>query len=178
MRPLDLDFKRRRGPGVAGWLLLGVGLAAAGVVGFEGQRIDAESSRYEAMMRRIGQSLPGAVPAPSRAVAQQQDSLLEAMSQARKQIDVPWGTLFATLEASSIDEVALLSLAPDARKGVVRIVAEARDLSAMLEFHRRLESAGGLHDVALSSHEIVEQVAEHPVRFNIAARWVPDHVRQ
>lgn len=129
-------------------------------------------------MQQIGQTLPGAAPAPSRAVAQRQEGLLGAMSQARKQIDVPWGALFATLEASSTDEVALLSLAPDARKGVVRIVAEARDLSAMLEFHRRLESAGGLHDVALSSHEIVEQVAEHPVRFNIAARWVPGHVRR
>ena len=178
MRRLDLDFKRRRGPGVMGWLLLGVGLAAASLVWVEAQRINADSSRYAATMRQIGQTLPAAVAAPSLAVVKQQEGLLGAMSQARAQLDTPWGQLFATLEASSMDEVALLSLAPDARKGLVRIVAEARDLSAMLEFHRRLESAGGLHDVALSSHEIVEQVAEHPVRFNIAARWAPDHVRR
>jgi hypothetical protein len=53
----------------------------------------------------------------------------------------------------------------------VRISAEARDLESMLEFHQRLEASDELSDVSLLSHEIVANVPEHPVQFNLSASW-------
>jgi hypothetical protein len=53
----------------------------------------------------------------------------------------------------------------------VRISAEARDLEAMLDFHRRLEASDELSDVSLLSHEIVVKSPEQPVLFNLSANW-------
>ena len=44
-------------------------------------------------------------------------------------------------------------------------------LFAMLEFHQRLEASDELSDVSLLSHEIVANVPEHPVQFNLSASW-------
>ena len=75
------------------------------------------------------------------------------------------------LESMPRDNIALLALTPDARKGQVRISAEAKDLEAMLGFHRNLEASDELSDVSLLSHEIVANVAERPVQFNLSATW-------
>ena len=93
------------------------------------------------------------------------------MRKVSQQLRRPWERLFAMLEAMPRDDIALLTLTPDARKGQVRISAEARDLEAMLDFHRRLEASDELSDVSLLSHEIVANVPEHPVQFNLSATW-------
>jgi hypothetical protein len=75
------------------------------------------------------------------------------------------------LETLPREDIALLTLTPDARKGQVRISAEARDLEAMLAFHQRLEASDELSDVSLLSHEIVVKSPEQPVQFNLSAAW-------
>ncbi|MNH34421.1 hypothetical protein D3C79_950170 [compost metagenome] len=75
------------------------------------------------------------------------------------------------LEGLPQDDIALLTLTPDARKGQLRISAEARDLEAMLAFHKRLEASAELRDVSLLNHEIIAKQAEHPVQFNLSAIW-------
>ncbi|MOA00151.1 hypothetical protein D3C78_1194990 [compost metagenome] len=93
------------------------------------------------------------------------------MRRVTAQMNLPWDGLFATLEGQSRKDVALLSLAPDARKGQLRITAEARNLPAMLAFHRELEASDALSDVSLLNHEIVAEQAERPIRFNLMATW-------
>jgi hypothetical protein len=72
------------------------------------------------------------------------------------------------LEAMPQDDVALLGLTPDARKGQVRISAEARNLEAMLQYHQRLEASDELSDVSLLNHEVLAAArapgALHPHR--------------
>jgi Tfp pilus assembly protein PilN len=75
------------------------------------------------------------------------------------------------LEALPRDDIALLSLAPDARKGQLRISAEARDLEAMLAFHQRLEASAELSDVSLLNHEVKVKQPERPILFNLLATW-------
>ena len=85
----------------------------------------------------------------------------------------PAGALQFTIFTATVPDrlTKVLTLTPDARKGLLRISAEARNLEAMLEFHRLLEASDELSDVSLLNHEIVAQSAEHPVQFNLSATW-------
>lgn len=171
-RTLDLDFRRRRLANLTGWSLLAAGVFAAGFVLVAQNRVAAETADYQNALRRIEQAIPGAGREPLTTVElRAQDSTLRDMHRVQEQLNLPWGALFATLESLDASDVALISLAPDARKGELRISAEARNLAAMLEYHRNLEESDKLRDVSLTSHEIAEQVAERPVRFNLVATW-------
>lgn len=177
MRPLDLDFQRRPLASPLGWALLAAGLLLAGTLWALQQRIDADRARAAQELARLQQGQGGAIhQAPlSKAESLAQQASLAEMRRVSAALNLPWNGLFATLEALPLEDVALLTLTPDARKRLLRITAEARNLEAMLEFHQRLEDSDGLSDVSLLDHEVLVQVAERPIRFNLLATWeVPD----
>ncbi|AIL61937.1 MULTISPECIES: PilN domain-containing protein [Pseudomonas] len=173
MRRLELDFQPRR-TALSAWVLLaaGVGLLAGALVlaqGF-GQQQAALDQQLEAFERQLGKR-PEHVASLTPAQSREQAEKLAQMRSVSQQLQRPWERLFDMLEALPQDDVALLTLTPDARKGQVRISAEARDLEAMLTFHKRLEASGELRDVSLLNHEIMAKQAEHPVQFNLSATW-------
>lgn len=177
MRPLDLDF-RRPPASPAGWGLLALGaLLLAGVLA--GHFLAARATaRAEASIAHSERIMPGVSAAPlASAPDRAQRAALAEMQRLSERLRLPWDQLFARLEGIEHDDVALLALAPDARKQQLRITAEARDLAAMLAFHRYLESSGELRDVALIDHEIVDEQPERPVRFNLTATWMVRHAR-
>ena len=174
MRPLMLDFQPRRRSGPLGWSLLGSGVVLALVCFVAQQHLDEQASQQQGHLQHAQRALTGdtgskvtLTPAEIREQAQN----LAEMRKVSQQLRRPWERLFSMLEAMPRENVALLTLTPDARKGQVRISAEARDLEAMLEFHQRLEASDELSDVSLLSHEIVANVPEHPVQFNLSASW-------
>lgn len=133
-----------------------------------------ETEQRTADLQRVEQHLHkrGLRQAPLTAGEEQARAASVAeMRRITAQMNLPWDGLFAMLEAQPRQDVALLSLAPDARKGQLRIAAEARDLPAMLAFHRELEASDDLSDVSLLNHEMVAEQAEHPIRFNLLASW-------
>lgn len=178
MHLLDLDFQRRRRASAGGWAILVLGLLCAGLAVVAAQRVAEETSIHEASVHRIERTLPGAGRAPlSAAESKAQEAVLADMRRVVAQLNLPWNRLFTTLETVAIGDIALLTLTPDARKQQLRISAEARNLSAMLEFHRRLEGDTSMRDVALVNHEIGEQVPERPVRFSLIATWMANDAR-
>lgn len=174
MRPLMLDFQPRRRAGPLGWSLLAGGVVLTLTCALVQQHLSNEAEQQQGHLQTTQRVLtgdsgskPGLTPAETREQAQN----LAEMRKVSQQLRRPWERLFATLEAMPRDNIALLTLTPDARKGQVRISAEALDLDAMLDFHRRLEASDELSDVSLLSHEIVANVPEHPVQFNLSATW-------
>ena len=174
MRPLMLDFQPRRRSSPLGWSLLAGGVVLALTCTVIQQHLSEQAERQQGHLQTAQRVLTGdtgtkvsLTPAETREQAQN----LAEMRKVSQQLRRPWERLFATLEAMPRENVALLTLTPDARKGQVRISAEARDLDAMLDFHRRLEASDELSDVSLLSHEIVANVPEQPVRFNLSATW-------
>ncbi|MCY1406283.1 hypothetical protein D3C76_607100 [compost metagenome] len=174
MRALMLDFQPRRRASALGWslLLVGVVVAAAGL--WTHLQLDAQAQQAHGRLRQAqgqlhgdGQGSTGLSAAESR----EQASRMAEMRRISAQLRRPWENLFAMLEALPRDQVALLALTPDARKGQVRISAEARDLEAMLEFHHQLEASAELSDVSLLNHEVDAKSPEHPVQFNLQASW-------
>ena len=177
---LELDFRRPPRPRAGGWALFAVGIAVVGTAAGVGLRVDAELAALETYARAIVAGLPEALPGQgaSGSGPKERDgrgNALADMQRVQARIDNrPWQALFATLESLASDDVALLSLTPDARKRQLRIRAEARDLGAMLAYHRKLEDTAVLRDVSLVNHEFAEQVQGRPVRFSLVASWVTD----
>ena len=173
MGRLQLDFiPPRRGPLSWAPLLLGAGLLAASLA-WQPQ-LDAQQAQLQQQVRQGEQHLglrARDVPALSPAQSREQAQKLAQMRNLSQQLQRPWDSLFSLLEGLPQDDIALLSLSPDARNGQVRISAEARDLEAMLAFHKRLEASAELHDVSLLNHEILVKQPERPVLFNLSAHW-------
>ncbi|MBA1203271.1 PilN domain-containing protein [Pseudomonas capeferrum] len=179
MRCLDLEFQPRRS-GVLGWAVLAIGCALLVAVLAALYLLQGEQVEREASLHRLEQQLgrrPASNVARNSAASREQAEHLAQMRHVSQQLQRPWEQLFAMLEALPQEDVALLTLTPDARKGQVRIAAEARSLEAMLRFHQRLESSGELRDVSLLNHEIVAKQPEHPVQFNLSATWETGHAR-
>ncbi|WP_095155189.1 pilus assembly protein [Pseudomonas sp. Irchel 3E13] len=173
MGRLQLDFiPPRRGPLSWAPLLLGAGLLLASLAWQH--QLDGQQAQLHQQVRQAEQQLGlrardvvALTPAQSREQAQK----LARMRNLTQQLQRPWDSLFSLLEGLPQEDIALLSLSPDARKGQVRISAEARDLEAMLAFHKRLEASAELHDVSLLNHEILVKQPERPVLFNLSAHW-------
>ena len=174
MRALTLDFQPRRRSGPLGWSLLVAGVVLAVACFLAQQHLDDQASQQQGHLQHAQRELTGdsgSKAGLSPAETREQAQNLAEMRKVSQQLRRPWERLFAMLEAMPRDDVALLSLTPDARKGQVRISAEARDLQAMLDFHKRLEASDELSDVSLLSHEIVVKSPEQPVQFNLSATW-------
>jgi len=175
MLPLRIDFVERRATSPAGWMLLLAGVVAALVFAASYREIDGRIAAREAVLLDIERTLPRAgVRSSDAQEGRTQQASLAAARRIEDRLNLPWSALFGTLESLANEEVALLSLVPDPRRQQLRLSAEARTLDAMLAFHRRLEGSAELADVALVSHEIIENAPGRPVRFDLIARWSVD----
>ena len=179
MRRLELEFQPRRS-GPLAWSLLALGSAmVAGLVLLQ-QNLQTEQVDLEASVHSLELQLgrrPATTAPLSTAASREQTERLAQMRSVSQQLQRPWQQLFAMLEALPQDDVALLGLTPDARKGQVRIAAEPRNLEAMLQYHQRLEASDELSDVSLLNHEVLAAQPEHPVRFTLTATWETGHAR-
>jgi Tfp pilus assembly protein PilN len=86
-------------------------------------------------------------------------------------LSLPWKEFFEALEASQTSEVAVLTIEPNAQKGVVRISAEAKKMDSMLAYVASLQKITMFHDVLVMSHQIQDQDPQKPIRFVIQASW-------
>ncbi|KJK17097.1 pilus assembly protein [Pseudomonas sp. NPDC087612] len=173
MRRLMLDLQPAR-TGWPAWALLACALSLLLGTALLQQGFDQQQAGLEQQLEQLDRQLgkrPQAEPALNAAQSREQAEKLAQMRSVSQQLQRPWERLFNMLEGLPQDDVALLTLTPDARKGQLRISAEARDLEAMLAFHKRLEASDELRDVSLLNHEIIAKQAEHPVQFNLSATW-------
>jgi len=170
VRPLSLDFVREPQASPVGYLLLAAGLLAAGLVLFAHLGLTGQVERY----KELAASVAGPRTGQARALPVAVKSEQEALTQARQVVDhlaVPWGRLFAALEQIDEKDVALLTIAPEVQKRQIRVYAEAKNLAAMLSYHKRLEDDPVFSVVSLTEHEVQVRDPQQPVRFNITATW-------
>jgi hypothetical protein len=111
-------------------------------------------------------------PVLSTMKPEERASALRRVQAISDQLSLPWSGLFAAMgKASSKESLAFLSIEPDAIKGQIVVVAEARDFDSMLKFFQAMQASNDFGDVTLQSHLINHAVAENPVRFRLSARW-------
>lgn len=170
MRRLKLDFAAREsGASWSGIVALLLGVAACGLtVALLQQELD-RAARLEAELGALG-ALRRADEGGARGARKQGDTVVRANAVAYE-LARRWDRVFLAIESANAPDVALLAIEPDARKGMVRITAEAKGKSEMLDYVERLQAAQPLQRVMLDQHEIMVQAAEKPVRFIVSADW-------
>jgi hypothetical protein len=88
-----------------------------------------------------------------------------------RKIALPWNELFRSLSTSNVEGVDLLSVEPEIDSGTVRVIAEAKDLPAMLTYLSRLESNKHFWGVGATRHEVKANKPGRPVLFTVVATW-------
>lgn len=168
MRALKLDYRRKSPwPRMAGWAGLLLACLALVGQGWQYRQLALAIETGEAELARFGSYHTAGDLRP--------DKRLEAeMGDARAvliQLDVPWDELFDAVETSTRGEVALLGIEPEPKQEQVRIIGEAKDYPAVLDYVRRLEESAPLKSVYLQNHEVQAQDQERPVHFVLGATW-------
>lgn len=92
-----------------------------------------------------------------------------AVNAAVRQLNLPWRAVLDAVEAGTPKTIALLALEPDARRGLIRIEAEAADGEAMLAYVKQLKQQPLLAGAVLQKHRTEESQARRPLRFQIDA---------
>ncbi len=84
---------------------------------------------------------------------------------------VPWSSLLLGIEASEMQDVALLSFEPSRKKNLVTLTGEAKNLESVFAYIQKLETQSMLEKVYLQKHHIDEANLSKPVTFTVLAQW-------
>ena len=168
----ELDFvTRRRAPGWLGWLVLLTGCAVVLWSVDHWQTLEDEVVALRDDNRRAARK---AEQARVLARREQEDPALRArIDVARKlslQMARDWQPLFAELEARGKD-VALLSVEPDAARGVLRVTGEARDLNALFAYAESFTDAQAVGAPRIEVFELKQRDGLQVVAFSLRLQW-------
>jgi Tfp pilus assembly protein PilN len=94
-----------------------------------------------------------------------------AINAAILQLNLPWSDVLDAIEGATPATVALLALEPDAKKHTIKGTAEAKSSDQMIAYIEQLKKQAFFGEVVLTRHEINEQDANKPLRFQFEAQW-------
>jgi len=175
MSLLRLDYQRKSNPlPRLGLAVLGLALAALITIGVQYAWLLDGTGQFESRARALKLRSPEAAPAGSQRGDKGAAALALEIRQANqvlRQLSVPWDALFEAVEAAGDKDVTLISMEPDVEKQGARIIGEAKNIAAVLNYMRQLGKQPVLHDITLQHHQIQSQDSEKPVRFTVVASW-------
>lgn len=152
-------------------LVLIAALAWGAAVAWQAWKADEEIAQARAslaaLQRQKGQRVDRAAESAKPQLTAQQR---QAWSQVARQLNTPWASLLDTLEAGTPDNVALVSIEPDARVGSVRLQVEAKSLDTLLAYAKELGTLPLFESVGLIKHETNEQDSNKPMRLSLDLR--------
>ena len=175
LAPSSWRLAARRTPaGVWALGLIGLGcLAAAAATWWRGEAAhSAQQQQIAAKAAQMAVAQRRHVPPPMAAATPERRAAVDAWITG---LNVPWSALFTALQAAGSPAIGLVELTAEARKRSVRLVAEARDSTAMLAYVERLRTGPLWSAVALVSHQQTSDQASEPVlRFEVQLQWQDD----
>jgi Tfp pilus assembly protein FimT len=89
------------------------------------------------------------------------------------QLNAPWSDIFDGLERSANPDIGLTLLEPDAKRGTLRIQAEAKDLDVLIVYAEHLARDPSFADLVLQQHETNDQDPNRPARLSFMVRLAP-----
>lgn len=163
LRKLDIDFKRSRARFPwAGPVLFGIAAIFATDVAVSYSRTVDAMKKNEATLARLD-------PKQYRPARKASAEEVAAASETVERLSTPWSKLFSALEGAASDQVALLSIEPDAKAGTVTITGDSKDYLAALSYVLNLSQAKSLSRVQLVRHEV--RPGDKTVGFSVQAAW-------
>ncbi len=149
-------------------MLLALGLAAGLWMGQQYRLAERELAAAQSRLQGL-RVTAATTRTPRRDPGREADQA--ARAEARRALDMPWGELLSTLQRTRPQDIALLGLEADARRGTLTLTAEARDYPAMIDYYAQLQSLPGLAIVSLAQHGFQDDGDARPVRFILRGRW-------
>jgi Tfp pilus assembly protein PilN len=178
MKPIRIDFaphsfqrtvKRTR---PATWLFGCIGLlvcAVAVITAFglatrhDALRADVRRVEVQLMQRTALKREPKKFALP--------EAQATAVNSTIAQLNLPWRDVLDAIEAATPGDIALLAIDPDAKKHLLKGMAEAKTSDGMIAYVERLKQQPFFASVVLTKHEINEQDPNRPMRFQFEAQW-------
>lgn len=175
MRDLHLDYQHVYKPVPwVGMAVLAVALTALSLTGGYYRTLEQQVVAWETRLDRIERLSSRAARVPRTVTLQTARARKLEVIQANqvvRQLSLPWNALFKAVEPSSAQNIALLSLEPDAGNGTVTIGGEAKDLGSLLSYTKQLSASGIFDGVMLKSHRVDQDDPQKPLRFSLQATW-------
>lgn len=179
MRPMHIDFAPRSLRRVIApmrplhWLLAGIGFAlcAGGIAALHNLTQQQDVHQAEQIRAQAAARFASSAGTGKSAIPEVQAN---AVNSATQQLNLPWSQLLAAVEHATPAAVALLELSPDAKRHLVKGVAEAKTADTMLAYIKSLKQQPFLGNVILTRHEVSDQGSNHPLRFEFEAEWLED----
>jgi Tfp pilus assembly protein PilN len=154
------------------WLIgcasIAVGLSAGFSVLDLSKQVDLDLAQLSHLQ---GKARDGAAAKPMAMAAKVSEGQANAVNNAIAQLNVPWRDVLDAVEGATPANIGLLALEPDARRNVVRGMAEARTSGDMIAYIEALRKQGYFDVVILTRHEVNELDPNKPLRFQFEARW-------
>jgi Tfp pilus assembly protein PilN len=169
---LDYEKKYRLLPALGIFLLivaLGAGVQAARHYEYL-SGILAGWEALEARVERVARQHDVSLGDKNQNTEQRAREVVSA-NEVLRRITLPWDDLFGAVESAAPGEVALLAMEPDPEKQVLKISGEAKNVPAMLEYIRMLESRAMFRSVTLHNHQVQVQDPQRPLRFAVVVAW-------
>ncbi|MEI7917182.1 MAG: PilN domain-containing protein [Methylophilaceae bacterium] len=174
MRHLNLDYRQdHRLVRYSAYLMLFISLVLSIVLLMHYSHVSHENENLTALIEKIeGKALPNRTTSSGAELnLEQQKELIVFSNQIVNKLNLPWADLFDSLGKAHSDEVALLGIEPNIKKGVVKLNGEARNFKAMFDFMRDLNKKSGMTKVYLIEHKVNEQDPDRPIHFTLEASW-------
>lgn len=154
------------------WAFGGIGFLLCLGAAIAAFHLSKQRDTEEAELQRLQTELAKRTaprPAPKRMVIP--DAQAAAVNSAIAQLNLPWRDVFDAVESATPASIALLALEPDAKKHLVRGLAEAKSSDGMIAYIEQLKQQAFFGAVILTRHEINEQDPNQPIRFQFEAQW-------
>jgi Tfp pilus assembly protein PilN len=155
------------------WAILWAVFVLAMVLAAMNSKLTQREREIDQLLAQSHVRAQAAAPAPVAARPPVPEAQAAAVNAAVLQLNLPWRALYDAVQAGTPSNIALLALEPDARKSLLRITAEAKTSDDMIAYVEQLKKSEWFSGVLLSRHEINEQDANRPIRFQLDAQWRP-----
>jgi len=174
MRELELDYIRSPSRITKlGVVMCAVAVCILLLMTFRYKQLNVESQLLEIKVQQFESK--NAIRGAGMNVKRDNRALAAEVKQANhvlRMLGLKWDSVFGAVAAAHREGIALLSFAPEPEKGTVKINAEAKSFSIMLDYVERLEDQPALDAVYLVSHSMQNDNPQKPVRFVIKADWL------
>jgi Tfp pilus assembly protein PilN len=99
------------------------------------------------------------------------DADLKQVQAIIKDLNIPWDDLLSGLEQLEPQDIALLNLEPSVKEQRLILEGQAKNMQAVLNYIKALESLTMLSHVYLQNHSLDDVAPSSPVNFTIVAHW-------
>ncbi|WP_109477246.1 PilN domain-containing protein [Paraburkholderia sp. C35] len=94
-----------------------------------------------------------------------------AVNAAVARLNLPWGRILDAVEAATPAPIALLSIAPEPARALLKIEAECASSKDMIDYLTQLEQQPLFERVTLVRHERMRDGMDSVIRFQVEAQW-------